>query len=55
MTTTALFLLRCKQIGFTIEDLDYLSLGAIYDVFIEFGNDEVDYKPVATQEDFDKF
>lgn len=55
MTTTALFLLRCKQMGFSIEELDCLSLGAIYEVFIESGNDDFDYQPVATQDDYDKF
>lgn len=53
--TTALFLLRCKQAGFTISELDELSTGQIFDVFIERGNDECKYDPVATQEDFDRF
>lgn len=53
--TTALFLLRCKQVGFTLEELDLLNVGAIYDVFTESGNDSEHYDPIATQEDFDNF
>lgn len=41
--------------GFTLPELDMLSLGAIYEVFIENGNDEHNYQPVATQEDYDNF
>ena len=52
--TTALFLLRCKQLGFTLSELDELSTGQIFDVFTEGGNDNVNYARVATQEDFDR-
>lgn len=53
--TTALFLLRCKQVGFTLDELDRLDVGMIYDVFTESGNDSETYAPVATQSDFDNF
>ena len=52
--TTALFLLRCKQIGFTLNELDELSTGQIFDCFTESGNDNCDYARVATQEDYDR-
>lgn len=53
--TTALFLLRCKQVGFTLDEIDKLSAGMIFDVFTESGNDGEDYAPIATQDDFDRF
>ena len=52
--TTALFLLRCKQIGFTLEELDQLSTGQVFDVFTESGNDNATYARVATQDAFDR-
>lgn len=52
--TTALFLLRCKQVGFTLNEIDELSAGQIFDVFTESNNDSADYARVATQEDFDR-
>lgn len=53
--TTALFLLRCKQVGFTLGEIEELSAGAIFDVFTESANDEEEYSPVATQDDYDRF
>lgn len=53
--TTALFLLRCKQAGFTVQELEDLPVGLLFDCFTERGNDDWDYAPVATQEDFDRF
>lgn len=52
--TTALYLLRCKQLGFTLEELEELSTGQIFDVFTESSNDNADYARIATQEDFDR-
>lgn len=53
--TTALFLLRCCEIGLSISDLDLLTIGMILDIWTEKGNDSVKYKKVAGQEEFDKF
>jgi hypothetical protein len=53
--TTPLFLLRCKQLGFSMEELDLLTIGEINDMFTEQDNDSFKYKQKATQEDFDKF
>ena len=53
--TTALFMLRCVQIGIAIADLDYLTIGMIDDMFIESLNDEYNYPYLANQDDFDAF
>lgn len=53
--TTALFLLRCVELGISMSDLDLLDMGMIYDMFVEKGNDGVDYAEIANQSDFDKF
>ena len=53
--TTPLFLLRCSEIGISIADLDLLTIGLVIDMWTEKGNDDVKYRKVATQEDFDKF
>ena len=53
--TTPLFLLRCLEIGLSIQDLDYLTIGMVMDIWTEKGNDSVKSDSIATQEDFDKF
>lgn len=53
--TTALFLLRVYQIGMKLDDLDELTMGTIFDIMTEAANDEQKYKPLANQEDFDRF
>ena len=53
--TTALYLLRCIQIGLSILDLDLLDYGVVLDMMTEAGNDNYEYKQLATQDDFDKF
>ena len=53
--TTGLFLLRCSQMGLSMEDLEGLTVGAVYDMFTERGNDEIEWPEVAGQEDFDRF
>jgi len=53
---TALYLLRCVQIGLSISDLELLSMGMIFDMFTEQANDEwKGWREKATQEDFDRF
>ena len=59
--TTALFLLRCVEIGISIRDLDLLTIGMVLDIWTEKGNDNT-YQGKrtasvreATQMDFDKF
>ena len=55
--TTALFLLRCLQIGLSLRDLDLLTIGMVNDLYAESRNDEhqSDYSQLATQEDMDLF
>ena len=54
---TALFLLRCVQIGISIRDLDLLTIGMVNDMYIESSNDNAEdaYCYVATQREFDAF
>lgn len=54
--TTPLFLLRCKQLGLSMTELDLLTIGLINDMFIERENDEYSgWNEVAGQADFDSF
>ena len=54
--TTALYLLRRVELGLSMDDLEYLDIGLIYDMFTEKSNDSwKGWKQVATQIDFDKF
>jgi hypothetical protein len=52
---TAVFMLRCLQVGLTLSDLDNIEYGQVMDMVIESQNDGCEYKQVATQEDFDRF
>lgn len=47
--TTPLFLLHCLEIGLSIRDLDYLTIGMLMDIWTEKGNDSVKYDSIATQ------
>lgn len=49
--TVGLFILRCKQLGFSIPELDELTIGQMFDVFTENSNDELEYDEEATDED----
>lgn len=53
--TTPLFLLRCCELGLSMNDLDNLSVGLVADMFIEKSNDSAEYDTLATQDDFDNF
>jgi hypothetical protein len=53
--TTALYLLRCVQVGLSIADLDFLDYGMVLDMMTEAGNDHGEYRQLATQDDFDRF
>ena len=54
---TAVYLLRAKQMGLTLSELDELDEGTVMDMIIESGNDLCDdeCRQVATQQDFDVF
>lgn len=51
--TVGLYLLRAKQAGFTLDEMDQLERGDIFDVMTEMGNDNEKYPLKATQKDFD--
>ena len=54
--TTPLFLLRCKQLGLSMTELDLLTIGLINDMFTERENDAYSgWNEVASQSDFDAF
>jgi len=53
--TTPLFLLRCVQLGLSIQDLELLSIGLINDMYAESRNDDCEYAVLATQEDMNHF
>lgn len=53
--STALFLLRCVELGLSLSDLDEITIGMVFDMFTEKSNDDVEYDQVATQEDIDNF
>jgi hypothetical protein len=53
--TTGLFMLRCKELGLSINELEEMDFGLVADMFTEQGNDEYKYPYKASQEDFDKF
>lgn len=53
--TTALYALRCFQMGLKMSDLETLSYGFVIDMMTESANDSFKYKQLATQADFDRF
>ena len=53
--TTALYSLRCVQVGLRLSDLDDLDYGFVLDILAENSNDDYKYKQKATQADFDRF
>lgn len=48
-------MLRCFQVGLRMSDLEQLNYGDVMDMITEQINDDAEYSPVATQEDYDKF
>lgn len=53
--TTPLFLLRCKQLGLLLTELDMLTIGLINDMFSERERDDEDWVEIGTQADMDSF
>lgn len=53
--TTPLFILRCLELGLNLSDCDRVTIGLVYDMYIEKNNDDYDYPIMAQQEDFDRF
>ncbi len=52
----AAFMLRCSELGLVLDEtLESYTMGMVYDMLIERGNDNVKYPVLATQEDMDRF
>nr|DAY73530.1 MAG TPA: hypothetical protein [Caudoviricetes sp.] len=47
--------MRCLELGLSLSELDLLTVGMVYDMAIEKGNDSYDYPLQMTQEDYDAF
>lgn len=54
-STTGLFLLRALQMGLTMADLKFVTVGMVLDMTIERGNDSHEYPKLGTQADMDAF
>lgn len=48
-------MLRCAELGLSDECLSSITMGMVYDMLIEQGNDHEKYPIQASQEDFDSF
>ena len=53
--TTALFMLRCVELGLNIGDLDLLTIGSVNDMFNEKRRDSLEWREEASRGDMDKF
>ena len=47
--------MRAYELGLTLNDLDLITVGMVFDLMTEKANDSYKYKEVATQADFDAF
>lgn len=54
-SNTALYLLRCTELGLHMDDLEQLTVGIVLDMLTERKNDDFEYPYKATQADFDRF
>ena len=52
--TSALIVLRAKQVGFSLDEMDSLSWGQLMDVITESANDNFKYPKKGTKSDFEK-
>lgn len=43
------------QLGLSVSDLKLLTIGFVLDMMTEAGNDDFEYKQLATQDDYDNF
>ena len=48
-------MLRCKEMGFSINELEQIDFGVVADMMTEQDNDQYKYPYKATQKDFDNF
>ncbi len=52
---TAIFVLRAKQLGLSLNELNELDEGFVLDMIVEAANDQEPYQKIATQDDFDRW
>lgn len=48
-------MLRCKELGLSVCELEQIDYGLVMDMLIEQENDGYKYPYKATQKDFDRF
>lgn len=48
-------MLRCKEIGLSVMELEELEFGLVGDMMVEKGNDDYEWPQKASQDDFDRF
>lgn len=51
----AIFMLRCAKLGLSDQALENMTMGMVYDMLIEEGNDREEYPYEATQDDIRSF
>lgn len=51
----AIYMLRCVELGLSLEMMERITVGDVYDMLTEKGNDNEDYPLAATQDDIDGF
>ena len=51
---TAVYFLRCLQIGLHMADLEQLSVGFVFDILTAAGNDSAQSEELATQRDSER-
>ena len=49
------YLLRCKQLGLSVDEMDCLSCGMVWDMMAEQSNDNLEYPEMAEQKQFNEF
>lgn len=52
--TVGLLMLRAKELGVSLSELDILTVGEVLDMLIERGNDGYEWEYQATQADIDR-
>ena len=48
-------MLRCKELGISVNELEQMDFGVVEDMMTEHDNDSYKYPFKATQKDFDRF
>lgn len=48
-------MLRCKELGLSVHELETIDFGLVADMLIEKDNDQHQYPYKASQSDYDKF